>query len=119
MLDGWRRFGSIEAAILHVQIHLLSAYPDSLIGRKHGLAEAELVRSRAEEIDLASAGGRRRFLEFDRWLREDGHARNPGTTADLIAACLFAALRAEELSPQAPFVWNELGRTSWNSKTLP
>ena len=35
----------------------------------------------------------REFREFDAWLRADGHRRNPGTTADLIAASLFAAFR--------------------------
>jgi triphosphoribosyl-dephospho-CoA synthase len=30
---------------------------------------------------------------FDAWLRADGHARNPGATADLVTAALFAALR--------------------------
>ncbi len=34
LLDGMLHFGSIEAAILHLQIHLLSAYPDTLIVRK-------------------------------------------------------------------------------------
>jgi triphosphoribosyl-dephospho-CoA synthase len=33
------------------------------------------------------------FRLFDEWLRADGHARNPGATADLIAAGLFVALR--------------------------
>lgn len=108
LLDGWRRFGSIEAAILHLQVQFLSAYPDSLIVRKLGLAEAEQVRSRAQQIDLSSADGRRRFVEFDRWLREDGHARNPGTTADLVAACLFVALRAGQLNPRARFACNDL-----------
>jgi triphosphoribosyl-dephospho-CoA synthase len=108
LLDGWHRCGSIEAAILHLQIQLLSAYPDTLIVRKRGIVEAQQVQSRAREIDLATAEGRRRFLEFDCWLREDGHARNPGTSADLVAACLFVALRAEQLNPQAPFAWGEL-----------
>jgi triphosphoribosyl-dephospho-CoA synthase len=31
--------------------------------------------------------------DFDFWLRSDGHRRNPGTTADLIAAALFVLLR--------------------------
>ena len=35
----------------------------------------------------------RELDKFDAWLRADGHRRNPGTTADLIAATLFAALR--------------------------
>jgi len=108
LLEGCSRFGSIEAAVLHLQIDLLSTFPDSLIARKHGLAEAEKVASRAREIDLSTAEGRRRFREFDRWLREDGHARNPGTTADLVAACLFVALRSRQLNLASPFEWNDL-----------
>ncbi len=108
LLDGWGRFGSIEAAILHLQIHLLSGFPDSLIARKLGLAEAEQVASQARQIDLSTIEGRRRFLDFDRWLRQDVHARNPGTTADLVAACLFVALRTEQLNPRALFAWNDL-----------
>jgi triphosphoribosyl-dephospho-CoA synthase len=37
--------------------------------------------------------------DFDFWLRADGHRRNPGTTADLVAAALFAGLRDQQLSP--------------------
>ena len=33
------------------------------------------------------------IADFDAWLRADGHRRNPGTTADLVTASLFAALR--------------------------
>jgi triphosphoribosyl-dephospho-CoA synthase len=33
------------------------------------------------------------YAEFDAWLRADGHARNPGATADLVAAALYVALR--------------------------
>ncbi|NOY30593.1 MAG: triphosphoribosyl-dephospho-CoA synthetase, partial [Planctomycetes bacterium] len=35
--------------------------------------------------------------ELDFWLRADGHRRNPGTTADLIAAGLFVLLRDQRL----------------------
>ena len=38
------------------------------------------------------------IAEFDYWLRADGNRRNPGTTADLVAACLFAALRERLIS---------------------
>jgi triphosphoribosyl-dephospho-CoA synthase len=41
----------------------------------------------------------RALSDFDFWLRCDGHRRNPGTTADLIAAGLFAALRDGLLVP--------------------
>ena len=33
------------------------------------------------------------LANFDFWLRSDGHRRNPGTTADLVAAGLFVLLR--------------------------
>ena len=39
------------------------------------------------------AGGAAALAELDAWLRAEGHARNPGTTADLVTACLFVALR--------------------------
>lgn len=35
---------------------------------------------------------------LDFWLRSDGHRRNPGTTADLIAASLMVAIYNEEIS---------------------
>ena len=40
--------------------------------------------------------------DFDFWLRADGNRRNPGTTADLVAAALFAGLRDGVLPPP----WN-------------
>jgi triphosphoribosyl-dephospho-CoA synthase len=41
--------------------------------------------------------------DFDDWLREGGHGRNPGTTADLVTAGLFVGLREGWLSPRHPF----------------
>jgi triphosphoribosyl-dephospho-CoA synthase len=41
----------------------------------------------------ATAESHRLCLKLDDWLRADGNARNPGATADLVAASLFAALR--------------------------
>ena len=40
----------------------------------------------------------RGLSDLDFWLRSDGHRRNPGTTADLIAAGLFALFRDGVLS---------------------
>ena len=33
---------------------------------------------------VSTPEGRAAYDDFDRWLRADGHARNPGTTADLV-----------------------------------
>jgi triphosphoribosyl-dephospho-CoA synthase len=33
---------------------------------------------------------------LDKWMREEGHRRNPGTTADLIAAGLFVLLCCQQ-----------------------
>jgi triphosphoribosyl-dephospho-CoA synthase len=73
----------------------LAEYPDSLIARKCGseiAAEASCRAAKAltlrHTFDMAY---RSELAEFDAWLRADGHRRNPGTTADLVAATLFVA----------------------------
>ncbi len=49
--------------------------------------------------DVLAAGwphtdaGNKAYDTFDAWLRADGHRRNPGTMADLMAATLFLLLR--------------------------
>ncbi|MFM9960511.1 MAG: triphosphoribosyl-dephospho-CoA synthase [Planctomycetaceae bacterium] len=89
-----------EAAIIELQLRLLAEHPDTLIARKCGWDVAAEASRRAsiclrELVQLPLESNRRaeRLTEFDHWLRADGHRRNPGTTADLVAACLFAALR--------------------------
>ena len=86
-----------EAALISLHVWILSRWPDTLIARKGGwdlteeasIRARELLQKSEREIPLDP----RHLEEFDRWLRDDGHRRNPGTTADLIAATLFAALR--------------------------
>lgn len=91
----------LETAIVAAHLTLLAEVPDSLIARKRGPALA-LQASRLAS-DVLDAGwpdaieGLRRCDELDRWLRADGNARNPGTTADLVTAALFAGLRAETI----------------------
>jgi triphosphoribosyl-dephospho-CoA synthase len=86
-----------EQAIIELQLRLLAAHPDTLIARKCGTVMAEEVSQRAQNVlnvgGIQTDIGRTELAEFDLWLRADGNRRNPGTTADLIAACLFAALR--------------------------
>jgi triphosphoribosyl-dephospho-CoA synthase len=86
-----------ETAIIGLQLKLLSQYPDSLIQRKCGREIASEASQRARGLLHSSGPGNQmtqdKLDEFDRWLRADGHRRNPGTIADLIAASLFAAFR--------------------------
>jgi triphosphoribosyl-dephospho-CoA synthase len=108
-LDAFARFGCVEAAIIDSQLRWLAEYPDSLIARKNGPAVAEDVRRRAAEVlrlgGIATPEGRRAGVALDRHLRSDGNKLNPGTTADLITACLFVALRENKVVPSAPFRW--------------
>jgi triphosphoribosyl-dephospho-CoA synthase len=108
-LDGFERFGCIEAAIIDLQLRWLAKYPDSLIARKNGQAVADDVLERASEVmrlgGLTSSEGRRAGTQLDQYLRSNGNKLNPGTTADLIAACLFVALRENKVVPSARFPW--------------
>ena len=78
---------TVEQAVLKCYLRLLARHPDSLIARKLGREQAQEVSRRAARVQPDS------LEEFDNWLRKEGHSRNPGTTADLIAGCLFVALR--------------------------
>lgn len=89
-----------EAAIIELQLRLMAEHPDTLIARKCGTEVAQEASHRARHclhelvrLPLASEQRAAGLIEFDHWLRADGHRRNPGTTADLVAACLFAAIR--------------------------
>jgi triphosphoribosyl-dephospho-CoA synthase len=104
------RRGNIEEAVINCQFAWLGMWPDSLIARKCGDAVALDVRERARRVysmDVSwtvesLAAGR----ELDAYLRSDGHRLNPGTTADLVTACLFVALREGTIRPDDPFDWH-------------
>ena len=104
-------FQNIERAVVELQVALLACgVRDSLILRKNGESETRKVGNAAQKIGLQgfdTPSAQQAYLDFDTWLRSDNHARNPGTTADLIAAALFVALREKKISPQTPFAWNE------------
>ncbi len=110
LLEAFQHFGCVEAAIIETQLRWLAEYPDSLIARKCGHGIAAEVQVQAREAlhigGLATHQGRVAALALDASMRVDGHRKNPGTTADLIAACLFIALRDDKLKPSSPFVWD-------------
>jgi len=76
-------------ASVYAFLALLAAVPDTLIARKLGRAEAEQVSRRAAEM---RRGGPRELAAFDAELRDARNTRNPGTTADLTCASLFAVI---------------------------
>ncbi len=80
--------------VVFVYLYFLSTFPDSHILRKHGSAVAEKTRKEARQIlqrvEVLEDGREREklLLAFDARLKADGI--NPGTSADLTVATLFA-----------------------------
>jgi triphosphoribosyl-dephospho-CoA synthase len=104
----------LETAIITTFLEILSRHPDSLIVRKRGIETASEVTRRAAEVLTAGWPDRRegqaRCDAFDSWLRDEANRLNPGTTADLVTAALFAALRDGTISlPRSagPAGWSE------------
>ena len=92
----------LGAAIVRTQLVLMSRYADSLIARKCGVEIAAESMGRAAALLELRVEGQQEYsaalVEFDAWLRADGHRRNPGTTADLIAAGLFVLLAEKRIT---------------------
>jgi triphosphoribosyl-dephospho-CoA synthase len=105
LLGALQEHGGLEAAIVGTHLRFMAAYPDSLIARKCGQAEAEAAARRAGEVLESgwprTAEGLQAFADLDAWLTELGNRRNPGTSADLVTACLFAALREGDIAMSA------------------
>ena len=103
LIEGRALTGSLTAGIVRTHLQCLARYPDSLIALKCGSSVAEQAAAWAAQILAIDEKDRDTYLQavadFDFWLRSDGHRRNPGTTADMIAAGLFAALRENRLPP--------------------
>jgi len=97
--QGWE----LQDNLIREHVRLLSEYPDSLIVRKCGPEIAAKTCAYAAQVLNAGQPGDDHYHEaladLDFWLRSDGNKRNPGTTADLLAAALFAGLRDELLKP--------------------
>lgn len=85
-------------AICRVQLRWLAHEPDGLIVRKSGMAVAAEVQRRAASIVARGLAADGNWLdstavsELENFLRSDERQRNPGTTADLLAASCMALL---------------------------
>ncbi len=105
----------LETAITFSFLTLMAHHPDTLIARKRGIDEAREASHRAGQVLAGGwpqeAAGETLCHEFDLWLRAEGHSRNPGASADLIAAALFAAL--DDGTIPLP---RTLGPSSWSRR---
>lgn len=104
----------LDQSIVRAHLEQMAREPDSLIRRKCGLAVAVESQRRARQVLDANwpegPEAQQRFVAFDSWLRTDGNRRNPGTSADLVVAGLFVALREGTIS--LPIPWsNSLSMT--------
>ncbi|MFL5862416.1 MAG: triphosphoribosyl-dephospho-CoA synthase [Solirubrobacteraceae bacterium] len=88
LLTAALRGAATMQAIVSLHVGLLAAHPDTLIARKVGADAAWAVTAAAREV----RDGERSLEDFDTALRGPDHRLNPGTTADLVAATLLAAL---------------------------
>ena len=92
----------LNDAIILGYLELLARQPDTLIARKCGPVVAEEASAHAAAVLAAREFGDEAYqdalADFDFWLRADGHRRNPGTSADLVAAALFVLLRDQRLN---------------------
>jgi triphosphoribosyl-dephospho-CoA synthase len=83
-------------AIVEAYLMLLAENPDTHIARRGGDALArrvsQLAANALEAGGVRSDEGRLRIAAMDASLRDPRNLANPGTTADLTAATIFAAL---------------------------
>jgi triphosphoribosyl-dephospho-CoA synthase len=90
-------------AVTEAGLKLLSEVPDTLIARKAGKEVAIQISAGARGVletgGVRSQAGRKALAEFDASLRDPQNSRNPGTTADLIAAATFVTLLEDGWNP--------------------
>jgi triphosphoribosyl-dephospho-CoA synthase len=83
-------------AVVETYLTLLAGAPDTHVARKLGAAAAAEVSRQAAAVrdagGVRTEAGRAAVAAFDAALRDPRNARNPGATADLTAAAIFAAL---------------------------
>ena len=99
----------LSRAIVTAHLEQMAEEADTLIRRKCGDQVARESQSRAQRVLNAgwpdTTRSHEAFETLDAWLREDGNRRNPGTSADLIAAGLYAALWTKRI--RMPVSWHE------------
>jgi len=112
LIHGLEKTKCLENAIIWAHLSILGQLHDSLITRKCGRDEAAEASRQAQAVLDAGwpdrAVGHKALADFDAWCRVRGHERNPGTTADLVTASLFAALRQGIMKVPSPWPWSNV-----------
>lgn len=99
---GREQLGDLRQAIVYTHVDMISRHGDSLIARKCGPKTSDQAKFFASKaIDCFESDSIDAYFsavgDLDFWMRSDGHRRNPGTTADMIAAGLFVALASGQM----------------------
>jgi triphosphoribosyl-dephospho-CoA synthase len=109
LMQGLEATQSLEGAIICCYLKLMAKHPDTLIARKRNQWDADSAsRWAGKVLDEGwpkTGESWKSFGKLDAWLREEGHSRNPGTTADMVAACLFVALREGRIALPPQYPW--------------
>lgn len=96
LIQGRERWGDGPWAVTRVYLGFLGHLPDTLIERKFGARSAAMVREEAAPIEASFIESQAPdtmiapLMAFDGSLKERG--LNPGTSADLTVATLFASM---------------------------
>ncbi|MFO1205819.1 MAG: triphosphoribosyl-dephospho-CoA synthase [Burkholderiales bacterium] len=89
LLAALRRHGSSTRATVDCYLGWLARFPDTHIARKYGIEVARQVSAEAAHIESGIGGSWAGLRAWDASLK--ARALNPGTSADLTVASLFAA----------------------------
>jgi triphosphoribosyl-dephospho-CoA synthase len=87
---------TLNTAIVHSFLKVLSERPDTFISRKAGKEKSVEISKEAKKVlvigGLETTEGKKKMEELDNMLRGSGNNYNPGTTADIIAATLAVCI---------------------------
>jgi len=85
---------ALEEAIVDLHLSALACFSDSLVRRKRGDVEAQELQHLAKAVvDSPRHMRAKPQAALEEWFAAAFPHRNPGTTADLVCASLFVALR--------------------------